>query len=144
AAPVRSSTATARRTSGGSPARVRVATSSWARECCSSCCRRSADTEMGSGGFCWPTGRRQTTPDPFYDRPRPQLGSFMKKLLLSLTTIALVLAASTTGSAWGVRAHTWINRVAVRTIPDDGPVFLKAHEDWIAYLSTIPDTWRRP
>ena len=23
-------------------------------------------------------------------------------------------------------------------------MFLKAHEDWIAYLSVIPDTWRRP
>ena len=31
-----------------------------------------------------------------------------------------------------------------RRIPDDGPVFLKAHEDWIAYLSVIPDAWRRP
>ena len=46
--------------------------------------------------------------------------------------------------AWGVRAHTWINRVAVQAIPADGPVFLKAHEDWIAYLSVIPDAWRRP
>ena len=55
-----------------------------------------------------------------------------------------VLAAAPRLDAWGVRAHTWINRVAVRTIPDDGPVFLKAHEDWIAYLSVIPDAWRRP
>lgn len=67
----------------------------------------------------------------------------MKRSLFSLTIATLLLAASTTGSAWGVRAHNWINRVAVRTIPADGPVFLKAHEDWIAYLSTIPDTWRR-
>ena len=52
--------------------------------------------------------------------------------------------AAPAGTAWGVRAHTWINRVAVRTLPDDGPAFLKAHEDWIAYLSVIPDAWRRP
>lgn len=63
--------------------------------------------------------------------------------MLSLVAAALVLATQT-GSAWGVRAHTWINRVAVRTLPDDGPTFLRAHEDWIAYLSVIPDAWRRP
>ena len=60
-----------------------------------------------------------------------------------LTSPSLVAAVAASG-AWGVRAHTWINRVAVRTLPDDGPVFLKAHEDWIAYLSVIPDAWRRP
>jgi hypothetical protein len=61
-----------------------------------------------------------------------------------VTSTALFFAASSQLDAWGVRAHNWINRVAVRTIPDDGPVFLRAHEDWIAYLSIIPDTWRRP
>ncbi|MBL8136437.1 MAG: YdcF family protein, partial [Acidobacteria bacterium] len=60
-----------------------------------------------------------------------------------LVAVAIVVAAPS-GTAWGVRAHTWINRVAVRTLPDDGPAFLKAHEDWIAYLSVIPDAWRRP
>jgi DUF218 domain len=60
-----------------------------------------------------------------------------------LVAVAIVIAAPS-GTAWGVRAHTWINRVAVRTLPDDGPAFLKAHEDWIAYLSVIPDAWRRP
>lgn len=62
-------------------------------------------------------------------------------------TLLLVLAlwrVETPLHGWGVRAHTWINRVAVRTLPADGPVFLKAHEDWIAYLSVIPDAWRRP
>lgn len=68
----------------------------------------------------------------------------MNAARIFVATVAVLLAASTSGTAWGVRAHTWINRVAVRTIPDDGPVFLKAHEAWIAYLSTIPDTWRRP
>ena len=63
----------------------------------------------------------------------------------ALLVVATVCAAGTAAvTAWGVRAHTWINRVAVRTLPADGPVFLKAHEDWIAYLSVIPDAWRRP
>lgn len=61
-----------------------------------------------------------------------------------LVIVALLAVSADTLTAWGVTAHTWINRVAVRTLPDDGPVFLRAHEDWIAYLSTIPDTWRRP
>ncbi len=62
-----------------------------------------------------------------------------------LWVILMVTALAPAGAgAWGVRAHTWINRVAVQTIPDDGPIFLKAHEDWIAYLSVIPDSWRRP
>ena len=49
-----------------------------------------------------------------------------------------------TAEGWGLRGHNAINRAAVRGLPEDGPVFLKAHEDWIAYLSIIPDTWRRP
>ncbi|MGE0039998.1 MAG: ElyC/SanA/YdcF family protein [Vicinamibacterales bacterium] len=63
---------------------------------------------------------------------------------LTFTLLALVATLGATGSAWGVRAHDLINRVAVRTLPADGPVFLKAEEDWIAYLASIPDTWRRP
>jgi len=67
----------------------------------------------------------------------------MKRYLMLMALVIAVLAQAGT-AAWGVRAHTWINRVAVQTIPGDGPVFLKAHEDWIAYLSVIPDAWRRP
>lgn len=58
--------------------------------------------------------------------------------------LALALIAVQGSFGWGVRGHQAINRAAVRTIPDDGPVFLKSHEEWIAYLSTIPDTWRLP
>lgn len=69
----------------------------------------------------------------------------MRRYVLFVTALAIViLTALTALDAWGVRAHTWINRVAVQAISADGPVFLKAHEDWIGYLSTIPDTWRRP
>lgn len=68
----------------------------------------------------------------------------MRRIAFALTMIATLALTATHGEAWGGRAHTWINRVAVRTIPDDGPTFLRAHEDWIAYLSVIPDAWRRP
>jgi hypothetical protein len=67
-----------------------------------------------------------------------------RRAIAALLVAAAIVIAAPSGTAWGVRAHTWINRVAVRTLPDDGPAFLKAHEDWIAYLSVIPDAWRRP
>lgn len=60
-----------------------------------------------------------------------------------LVVLAFVLVLSAPGLvAWGERGHQTVNRVAVRTIPDDGPAFLRAHEDWIAYLAIIPDSWR--
>lgn len=59
-------------------------------------------------------------------------------------TMALAIVASQLMWGWGVRGHHTINRAAVRALPEDGPVFLKAHEDWIAYLSVIPDSWRSP
>jgi len=67
----------------------------------------------------------------------------MRRYLI-LLALAIAVLAPASGAAWGVRAHTWINRVAVRTIPDDSAVFLRNHEDWIAYLAVIPDAWRRP
>jgi hypothetical protein len=33
---------------------------------------------------------------------------------------------------WGTRAHAVIDRTAVDTLPDDGPVFLKKYADYIA------------
>ena len=66
----------------------------------------------------------------------------MRRMLWLIVAVVALVPVGT--RAWGVRAHTWINRVAVQAIPADGPVFLKAHEDWIAYLSVIPDAWRRP
>lgn len=61
------------------------------------------------------------------------------------TIAALAVTLSLCSShlmAWGERGHHTTNRAAVRAIPDEGPVFLRAHEDWIVYLSTIPDSWR--
>lgn len=44
---------------------------------------------------------------------------------------------------WGVRGHTVIDRVAVRTIPNDGPTFLSGQEEWVAYQAIVPDLWRK-
>ncbi len=60
----------------------------------------------------------------------------------TLLTILILCNSSLYG--WGLRGHQAINRVAVMTIPDNGPVFLKQHEDWIVHLAIIPDTWRIP
>ncbi len=56
--------------------------------------------------------------------------------------LALTLVLTQLALAWGPRGHYVINRSAVRAIAVDGPVFLKVHEDWIAYWSVIPDSWR--
>lgn len=61
----------------------------------------------------------------------------MRRLLITLLTLS-------TAYSWGIRGHQAINRAAVQSIPADGPIFLKAHEDWIAYLAIIPDNWRSP
>jgi len=59
---------------------------------------------------------------------------FSRGLLVSLMVIA-------TGG-WGVRGHQTANRAAVKSIPADGPVFLKEYEDWIAKTGPVPDSWR--
>ena len=51
-----------------------------------------------------------------------------------------LIAASLYG--WGERGHQTVNRVAIQTLPEDGPLFLKAHEEWIAVKGRVPDTWR--
>ncbi|WP_294391613.1 nuclease [uncultured Sphingomonas sp.] len=54
---------------------------------------------------------------------------------------ALALHA-TAAQAWSDRAHAVIDRAAIDAIPDDGPVFLRRHVDYIAASSTLPDSWR--
>ncbi len=44
--------------------------------------------------------------------------------------------------AWGQRAHQVIDRAAIAAIPEDGPVFLRKYEDYIAASATLPDAWR--
>ncbi|MDQ6664086.1 MAG: nuclease [Acidobacteriota bacterium] len=50
------------------------------------------------------------------------------------------LAIGTGG--WGVRGHVTANRLAVISIPDDGPVFLNNYVEWIAQTGPVPDSWR--
>jgi hypothetical protein len=45
-------------------------------------------------------------------------------------------------AGWGVRAHVAANHLAVMSLPDDGPVFLKNYVDWIAETGPLPDSWR--
>jgi hypothetical protein len=57
-------------------------------------------------------------------------------LIATLTTVQL--------GAWGARGHRETNRAAMRALPEDGPVFLKAQEEFIVYLAPVPDSWRLP
>lgn len=59
------------------------------------------------------------------------------RLLLSL---ALILAGNVYG--WGMRGHAVVNRLALQTLPEDGPIFLRVNEEWIVARSRVPDTWR--
>ncbi len=54
-------------------------------------------------------------------------------------TILLVLIPTLCG-AWGPRGHQSANLAAIRTLPADGPVFLKEYEDWIAKTGPLPDS----
>jgi hypothetical protein len=59
--------------------------------------------------------------------------------LVSLAGIGLIVLVA---GAWGPRGHITANRVAVATIPADGPVFLKNYSDYIAQTGPLPDSWR--
>src|ERR1051325_3409902 len=56
--------------------------------------------------------------------------------------ILLILFIALATGGWGVRGHVSANRAAVQALPSDGPVFLKAQEDWIAKTGPVPDSWR--
>jgi hypothetical protein len=57
-------------------------------------------------------------------------------------SLVLLLGMSPSAYPWGTRAHAVIDRTAIETLPDDGPVFLKDYVDYIAGSASIPDTWR--
>jgi len=57
--------------------------------------------------------------------------------------LVAVLSLPQPAFPWGTRAHAVIDRTAVDTLPDDGPVFLKKYVDYIAGSASIPDTWRQ-
>lgn len=44
--------------------------------------------------------------------------------------------------AWGGTAHAVIDRAAIQTIPEDGPVFLRRYAAYIAQSASLPDSWR--
>jgi hypothetical protein len=56
--------------------------------------------------------------------------------------ILLICGVALASGGWGVRGHQSANRAAVRTLPADGPLFLKDYEDWIAKTGPVPDSWR--
>ena len=55
--------------------------------------------------------------------------------------VALCLLVLVTGG-WGARGHQSANRAAVKSLPADGPAFLKDYEEWIAKTGPVPDSWR--
>lgn len=61
-----------------------------------------------------------------------------------LVAIVFLLALSSSQAAfgWGGLAHSVIDRTAVDTLPDDGPVFLKKYVNYISDSASLPDTWR--
>lgn len=62
--------------------------------------------------------------------------------LLTAAAAGLALIAPHAAFAWGERGHAVIDTAAIEAIPDDGPVFLKAHRDFIAASASQPDSWR--
>jgi hypothetical protein len=62
---------------------------------------------------------------------------------MRLFAIATALAMLPTAAhAWGGTAHSVIDRAAIEAIPDDGPIFLRKHVDYIAASASLPDSWR--
>ena len=56
--------------------------------------------------------------------------------------VMLLCGVAMLTGGWGVRGHQSANRAAVRSLPADGPLFLKDYEDWIAKTGPVPDSWR--
>lgn len=63
------------------------------------------------------------------------------RLFLALAA-SLALLAPHTAHAWGERGHAVIDAAAIEAIPEDGPIFLKKHVDYIVASAAQPDSWR--
>ena len=63
----------------------------------------------------------------------------MRPFVLAALAAAILPAPAL---AWGGTAHAVIDRAAIEAIPDDGPVFLRRHVDYIAGSASLPDGWR--
>lgn len=66
----------------------------------------------------------------------------MNNLFSVLLRGSVICVLAVTIGAWGPRGHQNANRAAMKSIPADGPVFLKDYEDWIAHIGPVPDSWR--
>lgn len=63
-------------------------------------------------------------------------------LLATIAAIALSACFPSSVQAWGGTAHAVIDRAAIAAIPDNGPIFLRRHVDYIAGSASLPDAWR--
>lgn len=59
-----------------------------------------------------------------------------------VATAVVVLACQALTGAWGVTGHRVIARVAVASLPDEVPPFLRQQIDWIGVRSITPDSYR--
>jgi len=77
---------------------------------------------------------------------RPALRSPVLRAALSATILTAFFAQPRAARAWGSDGHHMINRLAVTTLPDSVPAFLRspAAVDEIEYLGPEPDRWRSP
>jgi hypothetical protein len=66
----------------------------------------------------------------------------MRPLLAILMAALAVTVPHQAALAWGERGHEVIDRAALEAIPEDGPIFLKKHADYIAASASQPDRWR--
>jgi hypothetical protein len=64
----------------------------------------------------------------------------MRRILAAAASLALL--APNAALAWGQRGHSVIDAAAIEAIPEDGPIFLKKHVDYIAASASLPDSWR--
>jgi hypothetical protein len=56
--------------------------------------------------------------------------------------VAAWVALSPALTAWGPTGHRVVSRVAVATLPDDVPAFVKRQIDWIGERAITPDSYR--
>ena len=59
-----------------------------------------------------------------------------------LAALCLFIVFPKSAFCWATRGHAVIDKTAVDSIPNDGPVFLKKYSDYISASASIPDSWR--
>ena len=74
--------------------------------------------------------------------PRKRDRHMVRPIVASALLFTVCLTPQST-LAWGTRAHAVIDRTAIDSLPDDGPVFLRKYVDYIAGSASIPDSWRQ-